>query len=170
MKLSQNIIYDSKGVQESNFEFHTKQLEIVSLNLDDFNSRLKSNIKLNYNHKLNVFLLESDNEQYGGVFVRHIAHCLAFYNDDNWVEDSFIIRDLYNIRNTMINLFYHIKYDVDHFKQDDSLNSELRLFIGRFDNEYCPLGILSPNGSQYYKQEVQKIVDELKSVLHFLDK
>jgi hypothetical protein len=169
MSLSKNIIYDSDGVKKSNFNFHTKQLEIVSVNLDDFNSRLGSDIKLNYNHIWNVFLLESSNQQYGSVFVRHISHCLAFHNDKNWEEPFFIQRDLYHIKNTMINLFYHIKDDVEYFKQNDELNSELNLFLKRFDNNYYPLGILSDNGQEYYSQECEKIVDKLKSVLHLLD-
>ncbi|SFZ94902.1 hypothetical protein SAMN05428642_105163 [Flaviramulus basaltis] len=169
MSLSKNIIYDSDGVKKSNFDFHTKQLEIVSLNLGDFNSRLGSNIKLNYNHIWNVFLLESSNQQYGDVFVRHISHYLAFYNDDEWLESFFVQKDLFSIQSVMFNLFYHIKDDVEYFKQNDELNSELNLFLKRFDNSYFPLGILSKEGSLYYSQEVQKIVDKLKSVLYLLD-
>ena len=168
MSLSKNILYDS-GAVDSNMEFHTKQLEIVSLNLDDFNKRLNSDIKLRYNHIWNAFLLESTNEKYGDVFVRHISHCLAFYNDENWSEEFFIQRDLFNINSTMINLYYHIKDNVDYFKQNEELNSELNLFIKRFDNGYRPLGILSNDGAVYYKKQIEAIVNNLKSVLNLLD-
>jgi hypothetical protein len=168
MEISKNIIYDSEAIKDSEFKFHTKQLEIVSLNLDDFNLRLNSNIKLHYNHIWNVFLLESKNEIYGDVFSRHISHCLAFFNDENWSEGMFIYRDLYNIKNVMINLLYHIKDNVESFKNNDVLMSELNLFLKRFSN-YHPLGILTQSGEAFYKEESQKIVNELNSVLYLLD-
>ena len=168
MTISKNIIYDSEAIKNSEFEFHTKQLEIVSLNLDDFNSRLNSNIKLHYNYIWNAFLLESKNEKYGNVFSRHISHCLAFFNDDNWSEEMFIYKDLFQIKNGMINLYYHIKKDPKWFKTDEDFSSELFLFIKRFDN-YYPIGILSKQGERYYQIECQKILDELKTILHLLD-
>lgn len=168
MTISKNITYDSEAIKNSEFNFHTKQLEIVSLNLDNFNSRLKCDIKLHYNHIWNVFLLESKNEKYGDVFSRHISHCLAFFNDKNWSEELFIYRDLYNIKNVMLNLFYHIKDDAENFKKNDILIDELNLFLKRFSN-YHPLGILTNNGEKFYKEESQKIVDELENILHLLD-
>lgn len=168
MHISKNIVYDSEAIKTSDYEFHTKQLQIVSLNLDDFNLRLNSNIKLHYNHIWNAFLLESTDEVYGDVFSRHIAHCLAFYNDKNWTEDSFIYKDLFHIDNEMINLHYHINKDVEWFKTNEDLCRSLNLFIKRFDN-YYPLGILSTQGQVFYKEECQKIIDKLKSVLHLLD-
>jgi|26BtaG_2_1085354.scaffolds.fasta_scaffold08032_3 hypothetical protein len=168
MSLSKNIIYDSDKIS-SDSDFYTKQLEIVSLNLDDFNKRFNSDILLRYNHNWNTFLLESPNERYGDVFVRHISYCLAFHNDENWSEEVFINRDLINIKSVMFNLYYHIKDDVDYFKQNEDLISELNLFLKRFDNSYSPLGILSNKGSVYYKNELNIIVSKLKSVLHLLD-
>ena len=168
MSVSKNIIYDSEAIKKYEFEFHTKQLEIVSLNLDDFNSRLNSNIKLHYNHIWNAFLLETTDEIYGDVFSRHIFHCLAFHNDNKWSESFFIQKDLFNIQSVMFNLFYHIKDDTEYFKQNKELNSELNLFLKRFDNNYYPLGILSKQGQSYYKEDCQKIVDKLKTILHLL--
>lgn len=168
MNISKNIIFDSEAIKNSEFEFYTRQLGIVSLNLDDFNSRLNSDIKIRYNHIWNVFLLESKNEKYGDVFSRHISHCLAFFNDENWSEEMFIYRDLHNIKDVMINLFYQIENDTENFKNNSVLMSELNLFLKRFSN-YCPLGIITSNGEKFYKEEAQKIVDKLKSVLHLLD-
>lgn len=168
MSISTNIIYDSEAIKNSQFEFHSKQLEIVSLNLDDFNSRLNSNVKLHYNHIWNAFLLESKNENYGNVFSRHISHCLAFFNDDNWSEEMFIYKDLFHIKNGMINLYYHIKKDPEWFKTDEDFLSELFLFIKRFDN-YHPIGILSNQGERYYQIECQKILEKLQTILYLLD-
>lgn len=168
MIISKNIIYDSEAIKSSEFNFHTKQLEVVSLNLDDFNTRLKCNIKLHYNHIWNVFLLESTDEVYGDVFSRHISYCLSFFNNENWEEQFFIQKDLFSIRSVMFNLYYHIKDDTQYFKQNEELNYELNLFLKRFDN-YYPLGILSTQGQVFYKEECQKIIDKLKSVLHLLD-
>lgn len=168
MTISKYIIYDSEAIKNSEFTFYTKQLEVVSLNLDDFNLRLNSNIKLHYNHIWNVFSLESKNEIYGDIFSRHISYCLAFFNDENWSEESFIYRDLYSIKDVMINLFYNIKDNPEAFKTNDVLMKELDLFLKRFSN-YCPLGILTPNGEKFYREESQKIVEDLKTVLHLLD-
>jgi len=168
MTISKNITYDFEAIKKSEFEFYTKQLEIVSLNLDDFNLRLSSDIKLHYNHIWNVFLLESPNEIYGDVFSRHIAHCLAFYNDENWSEEVFIFKDLFHIKNGMINLYYHINDNSENFKNNDELIKELNLFLKRFYN-YYPIGILSKQGERYYQNECQKILDKLKTILHLLD-
>ena len=46
--------------------------------------------------------------------------------------------------------------------------SELNLFLKRF-SDYNPLGILTESGEVFYKEESQKIVNELKSVLYLLD-
>jgi len=169
MYISQNIIYDKEAIKTSDYEFHTKQLEIVSLNLDDFNSRLNSNIKLHYNHIWNAFLLESNNEIYGDVFSRHISYCLGFFNDKGLLESSFIQKDLFTIKSVMFNLFFHIRDDFDYFKQSEELKLELHLFLKRFDNNYCPLGILSNEGQIYYKEECKKIVDKIKSILYKLN-
>ena len=168
MIISKNIIYDSEAVKNSEHNFHTNQLEVVSLNLDDFNSRFNSNIILQYNHIWNVFLLQTKNELYGNIFSRHISYCLAFYNDANWDEVSFISKDLRLIEDVMFNLYYHITQRTESFKMNDELNSELNLFIKRYDN-FFPLGILSKMGEIYYRKELQIIVDKLKSVFIHLD-
>lgn len=167
MQVSKNIIYDLEAVKNFQIEFHTEQLEIVSINLDDFNKRLNCNIKLHYNHIWNAFLLESKNEKYGDVFSRHISHCLAFFNDKNWEESLFINKDLKSIYDVMFNLHYHITQRTEYFKMSEDLQSELSLFIKRYDN-FFPLGILSKEGEIFYKAELQKIVDKLQSVLHYL--
>lgn len=159
---SKNIIFDKSDLES---DFHKKQIEIASLNLDDFNKRFKSNIIIKYDSNHNLFFLISNYEKYGSVFLRSLSHKLSFFNNQNWSEGEFISDDLSRISYVYKGLFYSIKDNNYKFTKAD--DSELHLFITRFDS-YFPLGIISGKGQQHYKETVQRMVDELKSIKYLI--
>lgn len=165
MKISKNIIFEEDILNKEDKDLHSKQIEITSLNLEDFNTRFNSNIILVYNSNYKGFFLNSEDERYGRLFTRHIAHLLAYYNHrKTWNEASFISYDLNLIRYDFEDLYLNIKDLKQDYIENSELVRRLNLFKSRWNN-YHPLGILSKEGEQQYKNELQKILDKLNTLI-----
>ncbi|TBX65200.1 hypothetical protein EZL74_12475 [Flavobacterium silvisoli] len=169
MEISKNIFFEKNILNQEDKNIHSKQIEITSLNLDDFNARLNSNIVLVYNSDYRGFFLNSEDERYGRLFTRHIAHLLTYYNHrETWNETSFISYDLNLIKYDFEDLYLSIKNLNQNYTHNLELVRRLNLFKNRWNN-YYPLGILSKEGEQQYKNELQKMVDKLNKLIDSLN-
>lgn len=163
MEISKNIIFDNEILKkkEEN-ELSIRQLEIASLNLDDFNQRLNSNIKLTYNSQYKSFFPTSRDEKFDNLIARYIAHLLSYYkNRNDWNEANFIDYNISLIRHEFEDLYLSIKEIGKDYSHNSGLRQRLSLFIKRYD-DYYPFGIFTDEGQQLYKSELQKMVNSLK--------
>ena len=169
MKISKNIIFEKEILNQKDKDLHSKQIEITSLNLDDFNMRLNSNIVLVYNYDFRAFFLNSLDEKYGRLFTRHISHLLAYYNHrETWTETSFISYDLNLIKYDFEDLYLSIRDLKASYIYNSELVRRLNLFISRWNN-YSPLGILSKEGEEQYRNELQAMVHNLNKLIDSLN-
>jgi hypothetical protein len=167
-EISKNIIFDSKILESKNQQFYINQLKITSLNLDDFNKRLNTNIILRYHDALNGFELETQYPKYGNLFVRHLSHYLAFYNNRNWLQPDFISYEYFILKSIHDHFYYSLKEKGKSYQSDIILNEELSIFLHRYDN-YFPLGILDKAGENEYKYYSQDLVNSLKKLKLSID-
>lgn len=167
-EISKNIIFESKILESQNREFYKNQLKITSLNLDDFNKRLSTNIILRYHESLNGFELETQYPKYGDLFIRHLSHYLAFFNNKNWIQSDFITYEFFILKLIHDNFYYGLKEKGKDYPYDISFNEELSIFLLRYDN-YFPLGILDKIGENEYKEYAQKLIDSIKKLKLSID-
>lgn len=170
MSISKNIIYNNEDIKFSeNYNFHIEQLEIASLNIEDFNKRLNLDIKLSYSPKFSYFLAVDYSVYYERLFSNYITSLLSYQKGfQNISEEDFIRIDLQNLNNIMQGFKISIISNKEQVKNSDEILFELKLFLKRY-TDYCPLGILSQQGQEYYKNELNKIVEQLYKVMYMLD-
>jgi hypothetical protein len=163
-EISDNIQYDKSIIQSDDSKFYTKQLEIVSLNLDDFNQRFNSDIVLKFDHHYNSFYLVSPNEPYrGDMFIKHISHLLGYYNNREFIEETnFINNDLRIINNVARGFINVILFDNSDYKKSDEFQTDLNNFLTRYEN-YCPLGILTEKGEKHFRNYLTEIYNRVLS-------
>ena len=154
--ISKNISFDKELLNDNK---QRKNIEIGSLNLDDYNLRMGANHKLTYNGK---FIRTVDNPNIESILALRFNDYLSIITTEDFFVDHHIqgVRD----RKDEIMNYFEISKRTGKIKKEDYDYTEksVDLFEREFLN-YSPLGFLSDDGVNTIKNQVNEMVKELKT-------
>lgn len=160
MKISKNIMYNSKILNSEKSDVHRQNLEIASINLDDLNKRLNSDVSLLYDELKFKFKYDTYSELAFDFKTIINQRCTWAHQDDknsdDWVKpciDSILKEkdDILTYANNPLLL------DIEHFKY---LRNK---FVKRY-KDHSPLGFLSSEVEQKIKDLANNYCSDLLEV------
>jgi len=147
MEISTNIRYTLLSDPKD-----TKLLELMSVNLDDFNKRVHENIKLEYNP--HYFTLYSQSTKAAELFWVIQQHIVSVEKKE--MDTGTFINTLLRLARTRTSEYS--EKDVENNLQLSSYIKMLYMWL----NDYCPINCLSDIEKTYFVNEVDKIIENFK--------
>jgi hypothetical protein len=164
MDISKNLLFEYNLLENPE---HKKNILIASLNLDDFNERFNSKIKLQYNPQFRSLVPKGNYDEKAELITLRIYSYFAFARNKEEEED-FILRILLYLRD------FNLNQILEMIRDERTNKKTFKELVNNFKNHFVgfyPKGILSKNGEKRFEKETLaygKVLDDRLESINFM--